>query len=870
MNRFLIALLFCHSFIYAQVNEKFDDGECTTNPVWEGNASAWTVVNGQLRSNSSTASSTFQLSTPSAIATNAEWEFYVNLKFQTSSSNYTDIFLISDSANLISTTSSGYFVRIGNTADEISLYKRIRGKNTKIIDGADAKTNSSNNTLKVLVRHDTANLWTLQSDITGTGKNYVQEGATVDASLQTSTYFGIVIKQSTASFHLKHFYDDISVRKIVSDTTKPVILTITLPWIKQIDLKFNEDIDTATAQNVNNYTVNNGIGNPLSAQRDSLDFTLVHLIFANSFVDGLQNTLHVSRVADMHRNTLDTLIQFSLIIPDTAIFKDVLLNELFANPTSSVGLPEIEFVELYNRSSKTLALKGWQIADASGSSTAILGTYEMLPHTYLIVCKNTDTALLKPYGNVLGSSNFPTLNNSGDAIYLSNNLRETIDSVNYTTAWYHDVTKQNGGYTLELINPEYRSTCPPSENWKAAENAEGGTPGGVNSVHANDNKAPSLVRCKAVSATSLLLIFNEVLDSISLLNTAIYTVNNGVGNPQNVSCQSDFRSILLTFLVPFEAGTEYVISLSTSITDCANNTLNTLNTATFFVPEKALTTDIVINEILFNPKGDGVDFVELYNRSTKTIDLQSLSLANYDTMSTAAINAVPLSDSALLMRPQTYLIMSSNGARVRSQYHTSNPNGFLDIKVLPKMNNDAGTICLVSADGVMIDLFIYNENMHYALLTDREGVSLERIDFDRPSSDKSNWHSAATTVGYASPAYENSQYAETNSTTESIAISPEIFSPDEDGMNDIVTIHYQFETGGYTGSITIYDSNGRLVKRLINNQLLGTNGIISWDGINEHNEKGRIGIYLVHIEVYDLKGTVKHFKKPVVLAGKLN
>ncbi|MBA3972449.1 MAG: hypothetical protein H0X46_09985 [Bacteroidetes bacterium] len=56
---------------------------------------------------------------------------------------------------------------------------------------------------------------------------------------------------------------------------------------------------------------------------------------------------------------------------------------------------------------------------------------------------------------------------------------------------------------------------------------------------------------------------------------------------------------------------------------------------------------------------------------------------------------------------------------------------------------------------------------------------------------------------------------------------------------------------------------------MIRNELLGTNGTFSWDGINDAREKARIGIYIIYFEVFDLSGTVKHYKKTCVLAGKL-
>src|SRR5690606_34249029 len=103
------------------------------------------------------------------------WEFFVNLQFQTSSANYVDVYLTSDSALLNHSANNAYFVRIGNTKDEICLYKKVGSTNHLLIDGVDGITNTSNNTLKIKVTRDSLYNWQLERDLTGTGNNYFLE-----------------------------------------------------------------------------------------------------------------------------------------------------------------------------------------------------------------------------------------------------------------------------------------------------------------------------------------------------------------------------------------------------------------------------------------------------------------------------------------------------------------------------------------------------------------------------------------------------------------------------------------------------------------------------------------------------------------------
>ena len=211
--RFFFTILYVFLFVeaQAQLTEDFTDGNFTANPQWTGDDSVFVIApvsgNNKLRSNKNIPNSSYYLSTPSTLINDCQWEFFVNLQFNTSSANYVDAFLTSDDANLQAATSSGYFVRIGSTQDDICLYRRVSGANTKIIDGVDGITNFSNNNIKIKVTRTAGNDWTLERDMSGTGSTYTNEGLVNDATVLTGGFFGFSIVQSTASFFQKHFFD---------------------------------------------------------------------------------------------------------------------------------------------------------------------------------------------------------------------------------------------------------------------------------------------------------------------------------------------------------------------------------------------------------------------------------------------------------------------------------------------------------------------------------------------------------------------------------------------------------------------------------------------------------------------------------------
>ena len=353
------------------------------------------------------------------------------------------------------------------------------------------------------------------------------------------------------------------------------------------------------------------------------------------------------------------------------------------------------------------------------------------------------------------------------------------------------------------------------------------------------------------------------------MKTNIYIVDNGIGNPIYIDLnEPDYKSLTLEFSNAFENNILYILEISGGITDCAGNEISEGNTAQFSIPELPEENDIVINEILFNPLPDRVDFVEIYNRSEKTIDLAKVLIASFDDEEMDFSSIERITTEGYLIFPEEYLVLTENPERVKQDYVTTNPDGFVQVDNLPSYNDDEGRVMLLDEQQNIIDNVEYSEDMHFALLATNEGVSLERINYNRPSDDKTNWHSASELVGFATPAYENSQFMESENLEDDVTVEPEVFSPDNDGFEDIANINFTFDEPGYVANIKIFDSRGRLIRYLANNQLLGIDGVITWDGLDDKSQKAPVGIYVVFIEVFDLEGNVKQYKKSIVLAAK--
>lgn len=385
-----------------------------------------------------------------------------------------------------------------------------------------------------------------------------------------------------------------------------------------------------------------------------------------------------------------------------------------------------------------------------------------------------------------------------------------------------------------------------------------------------DTTPPSITSATVISSSTLDVKFSEQVDAATSENELNYSVDHAIGNPLSAVQDATDKSLVhLSFSTNFSPGPLYTLTVN-NIIDLNNNILPANSTIQFALPDTARSSDIVINEVLFNPYTGGVDFVELYNRSSKALDLINLQINNADEETGELDQTADITSLSHIMLPGDYVVLTKDPSIIRSTYNSAGLSSFITVPSLPSYNDDAGIVVLTNKAKADIDRFIYSDKMHFALLNDDEGVSLERMDPDRPSTESDNWHSAAATVGYATPGLKNSQYSESASDGSEISVDPAVFSPDNDGKGDVLNIHYKFDKPGYTATVKIFSSTGRPVLDLVKSELLGTEeGIWSWDGINKDNEKAPVGIYVLYIEAFTVGGDTKKIKKTCVLGAKL-
>lgn len=542
----------------------------------------------------------------------------------------------------------------------------------------------------------------------------------------------------------------------------------------------------------------------------------------------------------------------------------VVIDELMADPTPLTGLPDAEWVELKNTSAFNINLQGWRLGKPTGQSGP-MPSYILKADSFVIVCTSSAVAALSPFGTVISVTSFPSLSNTGDLVYLRSPQGLVVHAVNYTDSWYKNELKKGGGWSLEMIDT--RNPCSGSSNWTASVDVKGGTPGHKNSVDRvnADQVSPKLIRAYAPDSVNVVLVFDEPLDSANAANAGSYTISDGIGAPvAAIPLSILFDHVQLRLAIPLLRNKIYTVT-ATNVKDCSGNSLNIANnTARVGLYEHTDSFNIVINEILFNPKSNGTDYVEIYNRSNKILNLKNGYIANRGTNG-AISSIIELSAEDRLLFPQEFIVITEDVAAIKRDFISLNPDAFIELSSMPSYNDDKGSVIILNEQGNIIDEVDYNEKWHFKLISNNEGVTLERIDYEAPSNNPDNWHSAAA-INYGTPTYKNSQYRIDAGVKGEVTISPEIFSPDNDGMDDFVTIDYSFPQPGYVANITIFDASGRPVRYLQRNALSGIKGFYRWDGLDEKSKKLPVGLYIVYTEIFNLEGKTKKFKNTIVLA----
>lgn len=845
--RFLcLAFFIISTTAKAQFTEDFSDGDLSTDPKWFGDLASFTTTNAILQSDHPVPNSSFYLSTPLSYKAGFQWMFNVRLAFNTSSLNYCDVYVSADTLDL-NNVQNGYFIRMGGTQDEISLYKIENAVETKIIDGRNGRCNHSDNNflIKLILTQDS--VFQLSSDSTGSGNFFLQEGSSSSMLIFPSVAFGIKIRQSTSSFMGKHYFDNIYTGKIPEDTVSPVLRSFELKNADRLELCFSEPVNTSGApggilkiETNTNHTI---VCNQSNSFKNCMECELMP-----ELENGKTYRFIIQDLEDDSGNRIsDTTLEVMYYKTEVPEPPDLLITEFLPEPFTQNTFP-VEFIELQNHSEKFLELKGCTIGDNGGY--AVLPDLVLRKKDYLVVCKKGDEKYF-PGVKVVGVEGFRTLNNSGDLIVLRNSAGVKIHETEYSEFTYQDPVKSKGGWSIEMIDPELPCS---KNNYKASEAPQKASPGGPNSVNGINTMDEDLeiVSIRTKAPDQLTLTMSHSADSLYCVNTKNYQSELPISH-----IIVEGKQLQIVFKDSFNSSKKYTLHIS-MFKDCSGKELKD-TTVPFAMARDPVMGDIIFSEILFNPKTGGSDFLEVYNLSEKYIDPAGLILCTFDEKGLCSDN-VSIDSISGIFPPKTYRVFTKDKANIIQTYPTHEKNNVF-MNELPSLDDKKGHVLLLNRKLQTLDELNYNENMHHPFLKDKNGVSLERTSFKSGRSGSGNFVSAAATYGYGTPGVENSHSTDDEPVSGELKLYPNCISPNDDGYNDYLSIALENPCSECQASVYIFDSNGFMEKVLVKNESLGNQQYWNWNGLNERNIPVKTGIYILMAEVFGINKKTIVYRK---------
>ena len=548
-------------------------------------------------------------------------------------------------------------------------------------------------------------------------------------------------------------------------------------------------------------------------------------------------------------DTLNNFASVNLMVGNK--LNSVAINEIMFAPLGD----EPEWVEIFNSSADTINLKNWKINDATSSGVVITNQNNFLfLNEFIVVASDSNFKNYYPEIKNYIVAKIPSLNNStSDAVVIKDFAGFVIDSVKYAPSWL-----TTSGNSIERI--DYFSSINDSTNWATSKIKS--TPGKQNSVARRDFD---------IEVSS----FNSVRQNGGFLLSATIT-NRGrktfpsfkilfFGLDNEIIFEKTFGEILSTktlttnflFQNKFSGEIKIECKIETPIDERLENNFSSLLLKNSFDKNS-----LVINEIMFET--DKSEYIEFYNTTDDSISLSGWKISDAPTPS-GNRNTLLLNGT---IAPKNYFIVAADSNIFVSFSFLANSKNIFIVNKDLSLGNSGDAIALKDLTDEIIDSVYYSSawGLKNISLNNR---SLEKISPQLNSLDAKSWSTSVSGFG-GTPSAINSLFLESKIPKTILSLEPNPFSPDGDGFEDNLLISFQIPQNSSTIKIKIFDSVGRLIRTLVNNELSQNTGAVIWNGLNDDGIRAKIGPHIILFEALDNFGnSVASTKSVVVVATRL-
>ena len=573
----------------------------------------------------------------------------------------------------------------------------------------------------------------------------------------------------------------------------------------------------------------------------------VEISFPEVIPNRMPGQIRIKGLADFDGNLLkDTVVE---VMRNEAQWGDLVFNEIMADPDPAVRYGE-EYLELLNRSEYPLELEGWQLK--VNERTYMLNASMVEPESAELRPESAEpgSPALEPMelepGNFLVVQGI-TLPNAGAILSLHDHRGKQLHAISYRIPWDGPQWKKEGGWSLE--SPDADLPCRISDYWEYSTDPGGGTPGRKNSNAGSrtDSEPPLLLFAGLGDPGELILQYAEPLRLPGDVMAAIQ-LDPGAVYPDSFQQADPLGEILkLHFQEDFQQWFSFRLSVS-GLSDCAGNETDDHQLVAGAVSPPG-PASVLINEIMYDPFEEDPEYVELFLPGKQVLDLQDLSIHLVEEGGSPD-DPTPLSSRSRLILPGQYLVLTGCVPHLMNAYGLELSGQWVEVEGLTGLHNSSGIIYLTDRAGNVVDMAVYNDDMHMELLEDPRGISLERVSVNRSGSDADNWHSAASLEGYSTPGRKNSQSLQEGEGDRRLEVEPEVFSPDNDGCKDLLEITSSAGGPDWVIGLLITDLHGNIIRVLANYHLAGPSLTYTWDGEGETGSMQPMGFYVIHARAY--------------------
>ena len=469
------------------------------------------------------------------------------------------------------------------------------------------------------------------------------------------------------------------------------------------------------------------------------DSTTANFLFADPPIGMYNVIIIINFVLDEFTENNSSIIVFE-VTEKPAEFNDVVINEIMFDPDGD----EPEWIEVYNKGDKKRNLKNWSVSDRTSKSTITNKELILEPSEFIVFSDDTSIINFYDIPSNLVLFNLPSLNNTDDDLKLIDNLGNVIDSLNYKKSW------SGGKSGISLERKSITSPTNDSTNWGASLDDLKATPGRINSIVPEEF---DLALVRFVLSDTLAILGESITGIVTIKNIGLNVIPTSVlsifvlvnGNTRELIYDTQIKiispndSVNIDFVFDtYSLGQNFLIAeIYSDLDKDHTNNIRNLNLTAVAINE--LPGDVVINEIMYAPISPEPEWIEIYNRSLKNINIQNYKLAdNADTML--------IIDYPLSIGPNEFFIFASDSGFYQTYEDLTN----IITTDLPSLSNTNDQVKLLNYIDQAIDSVNYKSTWGYKV-----GNSLERIDTEKSSNDSTNWGICALKQG-GSPGKLNS------------------------------------------------------------------------------------------------------------------